>query len=480
LRRKTEKASFDQTSSNSFVKCMPEKRKFENVTSVSGTEDEYHEEHNKIVKNKPVETAAYGFGVLNSCQNSILDLTCIFCNRICSTFGNLKRHMFTHTGERPFSCSLCGKGFIRKNRLFEHISSVHQGQRPYTCDICSKAFALKHNLVAHMNYHLPQARLSCCLCEKQFKYRGDLSKHMKRKHNESVEFGKNCVMLEQFDTPKIESQTENGDNDMPEPSDFLNARDDENENKENYVGEVACKIELPDDDYGISSVVGEHEPERKSEKLYHCDTCDKRFAKRCQLERHLLTHSENKPFHCSLCGQGFIRRDGLKVHIYAVHTGYRPFSCEVCSKTFTTQSHYKTHVLCHAAERTFLCKYCNKGFKTNSNLLKHVKRNHKSEKSLVGVTAPERKHVCVVCNRRFLCEEELKQHEKRCTGKRYICVVCNKDYVELRSFQQHEERHRTETGNVYKCVECGAGIKGYDNMKKHAKICNTKKFSGSR
>ena len=56
---------------------------------------------------------------------SLLKLPCHYCGHIFKTSQALKRHIFTHTGEKPYKCGDCSKSFSRKDRLKEHIFRIH-------------------------------------------------------------------------------------------------------------------------------------------------------------------------------------------------------------------------------------------------------------------------------------------------------------------------------------------------------------------
>ena len=52
--------------------------------------------------------------------------SCDFCSVFMRNKSDMRRHILTHTRERLFQCSICGKGFIQKGNLKVHIGTVHK------------------------------------------------------------------------------------------------------------------------------------------------------------------------------------------------------------------------------------------------------------------------------------------------------------------------------------------------------------------
>ncbi len=50
---------------------------------------------------------------------------CTMCNFSCLFPSQMKLHSRTHTGERPYKCNMCGKGFNRKDACKRHLYLIH-------------------------------------------------------------------------------------------------------------------------------------------------------------------------------------------------------------------------------------------------------------------------------------------------------------------------------------------------------------------
>lgn len=84
----------------------------------------------------------------------------------------------SHTGERPFKCIQCSRGFASSGVLKAHIRT-HSGLKAYKCLMCDTTFTTSGSLRRHMTTHSDQRPYMCPYCQKTFKSSPNCRKHMK-------------------------------------------------------------------------------------------------------------------------------------------------------------------------------------------------------------------------------------------------------------------------------------------------------------
>ncbi|SCV04844.1 LAMI_0H19856g1_1 [Lachancea mirantina] len=181
-------------------------------------------------------------------------------------------------------------------------------------------------------------------------------------------------------------------------------------------------------------------------KSYKCDQCEKAFAKKSHLERHMYSHAIDKPFKCSVCGKGVTTRQQLKRH-EVTHTLSFKCTYEGCGERFYKHQHLRAHILSVHLQK-LKCPHCGKQFQRPYRLNNHLARHHNPESQLV-YQCTYRSCVCA-----FKTWTALQQHIKEDHPK-LLCSVCGKACVGEQGLEMHMLIHDdSQVIKKWKCEIC--------------------------
>ena len=330
---------------NQDVNCRSREGSTAGSSTVSSQQDEEDkdlpESHDDIKMSKLIELSSGSKG-------------CHICGKVFGDSTRIKRHLLSHSKEKPFKCHKCGWGFHQKCNMERHLASHTREGEGHACPSCDSWFTTKSVL----SLHLRDAHNERYIGKKDLLAGGGVKKERPAvvvKQQEEAEENDVKEIMEVKEV-KVMKQVEEGkeeDMGLMQHSIFsqpeLKHEGVKHEEVKYEPMEItfpkALPLSLPKLPGIRKGTFGPNEgsstPGILSDELT-CHLCLKTFVKKTNLKHHLMLHRGEKPWKCHICAYRFVQKCNLKKHIETHQTG--TYKCPHCTIMFASKGAVAGHM----------------------------------------------------------------------------------------------------------------------------------------
>ncbi|XP_047097344.1 uncharacterized protein LOC124711350 [Schistocerca piceifrons] len=292
---------------------------------------------------------AIHFRMKHSAQSKV-GFRCRICQQRFDSKDERKLHyQVDHSGESPYHCAECGKGFASKSGMYGH-RQLHTGSGISKCEYCGKEFTRKDSYNEHLLIH-NGPRHKCPHCPKEFVQRSNLVRHI-RIHTGEKPY--KCLYCEKCFSDKGAC----------------------NSHIRVHTREETCSCPYCGQTFSKKQKLKYHIRKHTGEGLMTCEICNKTFTNSFALKEHRVIHNRQTQILCQQCGKGFNSEKYLQRHVAIVHEPTKLFACPLCPKVFSQHGRLKAHLMTHTGVKHMKCLLCEKAYSVRKSLRRHLLEKH--------------------------------------------------------------------------------------------------------
>ncbi|XP_077383751.1 uncharacterized protein LOC144022647 isoform X2 [Festucalex cinctus] len=411
--------------------------------------------------------------------------------------------VYVQEGSRTMlKCAICSRTYKFMSQYIIH-QRIHTGERPFKCPECKRGFSKKSNLNLHLKTHIKNKEELVFLSNDKYLSPMKMPTKKQDKHLSPMKVPTKKPEQEVLKLSQDDSHVET----LPTAS--------APEKSESKVCQYCGKS------FRFQSALTRHERVHTREKPYKCHICGKAFGQLYFLRVHELTHWSVKRYNCSRCKKSFGHYSNARKHTcrplgssFQTHNS-KPsltYTCHICRDVLDNLPKFNNHMLDHIGTKLYHCLYCDKLFGVMSEFKAHCSMCHREKDgSYIGVKEEERMSVVeyTVSAHRLSSEQnfnspprggrfdthkqnykknstklfqptvtqthtlshfvsKLNKLDNRSDPRSYLCPSCGRLFRHMGRLRAHMLTHAPHQS--YTCSSCGKTLQNWTKLWRHQRV----------